>query len=84
MSKVRLSTLILPADSTRFEQVSAEFQMLRVLGNCVQTEDGEFQFGVAGISVRLILARSKVSDKAVHVLVAAIEDIISRPGTNNE
>lgn len=66
--KVTFPLLIIPLDASRLQEVLAEREVLRVVGDGVQTKDSELEFWVAGVAVELAFVGADVTDEAVNVL----------------
>jgi hypothetical protein len=66
--EIALALLIVPLDTSRFQEVFAEREVLRIVGDGMKTEDGEFKFRVAGVAVELSFVGSDVTHEAVDVL----------------
>lgn len=82
--KVMVSTLILSFDSAGGKQVLAKFEMLGILGNGVQTENGEFELGMARIPMKLTFVGSYVSHKAFDVLPYDICNELTKQSSDKE
>lgn len=66
--EVRIPTLIRPLDASRSEEIVREIKESLFASQVVQPQHGQFEFGMAGISVQLVIVGSEMLDEAVYIL----------------
>jgi hypothetical protein len=66
--EIALPILVFPLDAASGEKVSRELEVSGLLGYLVHAQDGKFEFGVAGVTVQLVLAWAEGARETLDVL----------------